>query len=417
MTCLPVLTPASTTSLQRLPVTGTAESVSGSVPYGIYNGSEEFISGAVDQVSFVYKHLGGDMLNIELVEGQVYAAYEAAVLEYSYIVNVHQAKNSLGNMLGNTTASFDEDGEVRSGESLSGSHIELRYPRFAHQATQRIADGIGGEAGHGGDLTMYSASFTTTSGKQDYDLQAEISSSAQLVRGDTIGNKKVTVRQVFYLTPRAMWRFFAYYGGLNVIGNLSSYGQYSDDTTYEVVPAWQNKLQAIQYEDSLRTRISHYSYEIQNNIIRIFPVPDGFYPEKFWVRFTVEQDAWEEDSDRTKGGEGINNMNSLPFANIPYVNINSIGKHWIRRFALAISKEMLGQVRGKLGSLPIAGGDVTLNHSELLSQAADEKEKLREELKAVLDELTYAKLAERDKEMMQNVVEAGATIPKLIYMG
>ena len=36
--------------------------------------------------------------------------------------------------------------------------------------------------------------------------------------------------------------------------------------------------------------------------------------------------------------DGINNMNNLPFANLPYGSINSIGKQWIRRFALSLSK-------------------------------------------------------------------------------
>ena len=120
-----------------------------------------------------------------------------------------------------------------------------------------------------------------------------------------------------------MWRFFAYYGGLNVIGNLSSYGQYSDDSTFEIVPTWQNKLQAINYEDSIYTRISHYSYELYNNIIRLFPVPRDLQDERFWVQFTVEMDAWEEYADRKRGADGINNLNTLPFANIPYDNINS----------------------------------------------------------------------------------------------
>ena len=35
-------------------------------------------------------------------------------------------------------------------------------------------------------------------------------------------------------------------------------------------------------------------------------------------------------------------MNTLPFPNVPYKNINSIGKQWIRRFGLALSKETLG---------------------------------------------------------------------------
>ena len=72
-------------------------------------------------------------------------------------------------------------------------------------------------------------------------------------------------------------------------------------------------------------------------------------------------------------------MNTLPFANIPYRNINSIGKQWIRRFALSLSKETLGQVRGKFGgNVPIPGDNVTLNASDLLSQAQAEQQALNQ---------------------------------------
>ena len=62
-----------------------------------------------------------------------------------------------------------------------------------------------------------------------------------------------------------MWRFYGYYGGLNVVGNLHQYGQFADDSSFDLVPAWQNKLQAMAYEDAIYTRNSHYSYEIKNN--------------------------------------------------------------------------------------------------------------------------------------------------------
>ena len=80
----------------------------------------------------------------------------------------------------------------------------------------------------------------------------------------------------------------------------------------------------------------------------------------------------------------MNNMNTLPFENIPYENINSIGKQWIRRFALALCKETLGQVRSKFGTVPIPGESVTLNGAALLSEGKDEQEKLRAELKETL---------------------------------
>ena len=123
-----------------------------------------------------------------------------------------------------------------------------------------------------------------------------------------------------------MWRFFGYYGGLNVVGNLLYYGQYTDDSSFEIIPVWQNKLQAMAYEDHLFTRLSHYSYEIQNNRLRIYPTPqiiDTY--NKMWVEFSVEPDAWSEaDLEYDIGVSGINNMNTLPFDNLPYKNINSI---------------------------------------------------------------------------------------------
>ena len=107
MPALPTLTPESQTSKSILTSTGSLAEVAGLLPYGIYSDSEAFLAGAVDQVAYTYKKLGGDVLDIELKTGNVYASYEEAVLEYSYIVNLHQAKNSLGDLLGNATASFN----------------------------------------------------------------------------------------------------------------------------------------------------------------------------------------------------------------------------------------------------------------------------------------------------------------------
>jgi hypothetical protein len=420
---IPTLTPSSTTNKSILPISGTYENVVGTLPYGIYENSEEFINGAVDQVAYTFKKLGGDVLDIELTEGNVYAVYEEAVLEYSYLVNIHQAKNSLGNLLGATTASFDEDGEITSGPK----DVNLNYPRFTFRYSQRVGDGLATEAALGTDQTVYSASFLATASVQDYDLQNIISGSIK--GGDVVLDsvdsgswrddpfQKLTIRKVYYVTGRAMWRFFAFYGGLNTIGNLSSYGQYADDSTFEILPTWQNKQQAINYEDSIRTRISHWSYELHNNKLRIFPRPAGFADEKFWVKFTIERDPWQEYSDRKKGGKGINNMNTLPFANIPYNKINSIGKQWIRRFCLALTKEILGQIRGKFGGIPIPGETVTLNASDLLGQAKAEQEALRTELKTTLDELTYAKLTEQDAKLAEDASKTLAFTGYPIYTG
>tara|TARA_R100000234_G_scaffold119993_1_gene104736 strand:+ start:1713 stop:3005 length:1293 start_codon:yes stop_codon:yes gene_type:complete len=427
----PTLTPTSTTSVSRLPITGNVDNVDSSdnpLPYGVYTTRASshhaiagFLTGAVDQVAYVFRKLGGDVLDIEITEHQVYAAYEEACLEYSYLVNVHQAKNVLGSVLGASTGSFDSDGQLSGSHSLSGSSVELRYPKYDFQYVQRVGDAVSTQAGLGGTTPIYSASFDAEEGKQDYNLQTIISSSAATEEGhpyfEKVGDKRVTIRKVYYKTPNAMWRFYGYYGGLNTVGNLSYYGQYSDDSTFELIPTWQNKSQAMAFEDAIYTRTSHFSYEIKDNNIRIFPKAYRSGPTKYWVEFSVETDPWTEEAGKEGGAAGINNMNTLPFENIPYDNINSIGKQWIRRFALALSKEMLGMIRSKFASIPIPNENVTLNGPALVSEAKEEQSLLRDELKTVLDELTYEKLAEKDSNISDSSQNVLKNVPPSVFVG
>ena len=541
---LPTLTPSSTLSAIVLPVTGAAGNVNSAVPYKIYSEttsplySKQFLSGAVDQVSYVYKKLGGDVLDLEITEGNVYASYEEAVLEYSYLINVHQATNILSDALGNTTGSFDSKGNIESGalsSSLDGGHVALKYPKFDYSMTRRVADSVGAEVGLNGSV-QYSASFDIIAGTQDYDLQKIIGSrqntsasgsltfaaapttgasitlidtdnrtvkfkfdtsintsnpnsspavigisaadnssaavnaatvAALIVaaindnnhlqvtaevdgtdtkkvnltqaRGGTGGNtsitiissaiaavnfaggddefpygskidgKRILIKKVFYKTPHAMWRFFGYYGGLNAVGNLHNY-----DSSFQLIPAWQNKMQAMAFEDAIYTRMSHFSYELRNNMLRLFPIPQSYRQSKMWVEFSIPADVWNNEDIQT---DGVNNMNTLPIGNLPFNNINSIGKQWIRRFALSLSKETLGQVRSKFGSVPIPGQSVTLNGTALVSEAKSEQSALRDELKATLAELTYAKLAEQDATMLDSTEKVLEKVPNYIFVG
>lgn len=427
---LPTLIPASTLSAVVLPVTGSPAEVAQYLPFAIYSGSSAFLTGASDQVAYVYKKLGGDVLDIELTVGNVYAAYEEAVLEYSYLINLHQSQNALPTMLGKTTGTFDQNGELTNN---IGGRAELAYPKYNIDIARRMGDAYALEAGIGMNSRIYSASIPITDEVQDYDLQ-EIIQSASVNNFDpatsgsvpfsgSLAGKKITVRRFYYKTPASMWRFFGYYGGLNVIGNLSSYGQYADDSTFEVIPTWHNKLQAMAYETSIYTRNSHYSFEIINNKLRIFPVPNSFTPRYFWVDFSVEEDGWKEPVDSegnqvgTTGINGVNNMNTLPFANIPYENINSIGKQWIRRFCLALCKEILGQIRSKFATLPIPGESVTLNGSALITEGKEMQDKLREELKTILDKMTYVKVTEQVAAEAENIQKIDAKVPFNIFVG
>ena len=300
------LSPRSQHSAIVLPPTGASSPAAGvalqeACPFGIYTGSLGFISGASTQVAYVYKKLGGDIVDIELTVDNVYAAYEEAVLEYSYIINLHQSKNSLSNMLGQPTGTFNHKGENTTA-NLTGSNsapISLRYPRFQYSNAKRIGDGLAQIGGFGGTVRQYSASFIPTADQQDYNLQSIIedaSVSGVDEAGDPVAfsgkvsdSERIIITKVFYKTPRAMWRFYGYYGGVGVVGNYSTYGQFSDDSTFEIIPTWQNKLQAIMYEDSIVTRTSNFAYEIIDNRLRLYPNPSTWSQQmdRIWFRFYI----------------------------------------------------------------------------------------------------------------------------------
>ena len=427
----PNLTPLSQTSRIVLPANGTLTDVSDSLPFAVpqYVADYSFLSGASEQVGFTYKMLGGEILDLELTANQVYAAYEWAVLEYSSIINSHQARNVLSDILGFPTGTFDQDGELKSGtalsSSLSGASLAVMYPEFDLGASLDIARAISTQAGIGGTKSFYSASVDVIAGIQDYDLQARVVELNAAGTGERfeglVGDNRITIRRVWYKTPRAMWRFYGYYGGLNAVGNLSTYGQYSDDSTFEVIPAWHNKAQAMAYEDNIYTRISHYSFELRDNRVRFFPRPLTNELLQMWFEFTIDDnDTFNLNNPDASGGarnRGVNNFNTVPFANIPFCNINSMGKQWIRRFALSTSKEQLGHTRSKLDAIPIPGDKVTLNGPALVEQGLAEQEKLRTDLKEYLDLVTYNALAEQRAELVENSERINQKIPQAIFVG
>ncbi len=411
------LQPLSTTSAVVLPSTGTPGDVQAVLAYNIYT-TNAFYSGAADQVAYTYNKLGGNILDLEITPANVYNAYEESCLEYSYLINTHQSKNVLSSLLGNNTGSFDQDGEFSEYVHGTGSSPNLKYPRFQLGYIRNIGDSVGTLAGVGGNQTVYSASFASVDDVQDYDLQKIIYSASLDITSPfhgKIGKKALTIQKVYYKSPAAMWNFYGGYA-IGAVGNLSTYGMYADDSSFQLVPSWQNVLQAYAFEQDLNVRASHYSFRINNNKLRIYPSPRGF-TQKFWVEFRAAEDAFTEESDRKHGADGVNNMNTLPFPNVPYQNINSIGKQWCRRFALSLAKETLGQVRSKLASIPIPNNEITLNGPALVSEAKEEQANLRTELKETLDQMVYAALAEQDQRLQNSAADIVQKIPTGIYVG
>lgn len=411
-----------------LPQTGTLANVNSStypLPFQIYADDDEFKQACVEMVSFVWYKLGGGQLDIELDEGQIYAFYQEAAQEFNQIVLMHQAKNVLSSALGTTPGKFDRYGNLvaESGFVAPDSHHELKYPKFDWGVNYKIAQAIGAEVEAGGDRTWYRTYLELENGVQEYDLQTIIEDQIQdsesdlynivdLTRG---GRIRFQIRRVYFKSPRTMWRFYGFMtGGLNLLGNLTNYGMYNDDSTWEVVPAGSQKLQAQIFKDNLTVRTSHYSFRVVNNKLRIYPTPDGIYPSVMWFEFTAPNDIWNDEGSES-GINGVNNFNALPFENIPYERINPIGKNWMKNYCLALAMVALGNIRSKVNNIPFVNGAITLNGESLIGQGKDLIKDLKDTLQKDLEQLTYEKMSESDKNMVNNAKEV-MRFPQIIYV-
>ena len=81
---VPQLSPASTTSTSILTATGSTDDVAAALPFTVYSTSAPFISGAADQVAYVYKKLGGDVLDIEIKTFQTLVLLTLAVWQREF---------------------------------------------------------------------------------------------------------------------------------------------------------------------------------------------------------------------------------------------------------------------------------------------------------------------------------------------
>ena len=118
---------------------------------------------------------------------------------------------------------------------------------------------------------------------------------------------------------------------------------------------------------------------------------------------------------------GVSNLSNVPFGNLKYERVNSIGRQWVRQFVLALSKELLGQIRSKFSSIPIPGSDLTLNGTDLVQQGREDKVLLKDKLTEMLNEMTYSKMLEDEAtaaESLRNILK-GIPVPlgKAITMG
>lgn len=379
-------------------------------PFGFFDTDTVFQSEADNMVTFVKRMLGDDVLSVELTKKQIWACLEESMLEYSSLINQYQTKAQLNSFLGQATG------------TLEGK--EQLYPRENLEFLVRHAEPYAMEAGIGGAYDSVSGTIKLEPGRQDYDLYSELKDSQGNTLFDhplNVTNSKMRIREVFHFSPNAAYRFFDTTSAVNYLNNEFSFESFTPETIFYVLPVFEDILRAGQMDLSQRVRRSNYYYKIMGRNIRIYPTPSTQNRTNLFVRVQFTPDPTSALTSGLSGSIsgsisdnsifGVSNISNIPFGRLAYSRINSIARQWIRQFTLARSKELLGLIRSKFSSVPIPGGDLTLNGSDLISNAREEKEKLREELKEMLDSLTYDKLLEIDVNRAEAVMKQLRMVP------
>tara|TARA_R100000008_G_C3586575_1_gene172883 strand:- start:714 stop:1859 length:1146 start_codon:yes stop_codon:yes gene_type:complete len=376
--------------------TGSVENdISGSTPFGIYDTDTEYQTEGPKVASWCAKRMGYPIVDVELVDLNFYACFEEAVSEYSAQVNQFNIKNNLSSLQGQPT------GSNYTQKNIEGNPL----PNLI-----QIANSYGTYAGVGGNVDIKSGSITIDSGSQTYDLQA--------LWGDVSESEnRIQVTKVFYEATPATNRFFDPYsisgqGTLNLVDEFG-FGSFSPAAQFILMPIYEDllRIQAIEFNDSYRK--SAFSFNIVNNKLRIFPKPAK--AETLWFEYIVQK---EFDDNATSVTDGVvADYSNTGYDFHTYSKINDVGKQWIRKYTLALAKELLGAVREKFSSVPIPGSEVTLDGGALRAEAQTEKDTLIEQLRQVLEDLSDKERYTSEADQADAQQRVVAKIPLNIYIG
>ena len=372
---------------------GSSTFSTGSTPFGFYDSDSDFQTDADKVAHFCATRLGYPLMDVELQSGSFYACFEEAVTTYGNEVFKYKIRENYLSVEGAST-----------GSSFNNKVLDASLQRVIG-----ISKNYGTEAEVVGNITKYSGSLPISSSVQNYDLN-----NWATEQGITGG---IEVRRVFYESPPAILRYFDPYAGtgtgIQSLMDAFDFGSFSPGVNFLLMPASYDmlKVQAIEFNDQIRR--SAYSFEINNNQLKLFPVP----AESGSLLFEYYKMDDKKGSGIGSDQSLITNVGEVPYSNPTYSQINSVGRDWIYRYTLALAKELLAYVRGKYQTVPVPGSEATLNQADLLADARTEKTALIENLRDMLDQTSRQAQLERKANEGENLNRTLKEVPMTIFIG
>lgn len=361
-------------------------------PFGFYDNDPTFKSQADGVADYCAKSLGYPIMDVELQEYNFYAAFEEATTKFSSMVNMYNAKDYILTLQGTSTAS-----------NASSRTVTPNLGR-----TIAMAKTYGTEIGSGGDVDWKRGHIEVSSATQSYDLDAlwsEVSESG----------KKIEIKRVFHNPTPAISRYFdpqtnTGAGSQNMLDGFG-WGSYSPAVSFLVMPIYADllRMQAIEMNDQIRK--SGYSFEIQNNKLQVFPIPES--PYTLFFDYVLVEDR---DNPLKEATGSVSDLANVPYDRIKFGDIRDVGVQWIYEYTLGSSLTTLGLVRGKYTTVPIPGSETTLNGADLISQGTERKTQLITDLKEILLAMGRETSMQAEATIATAMSTTLAKVPNHIYI-
>lgn len=374
--------------------TGTSTFTTGSTPFGFYDTDVVFQQEADKVARFCAQRLGYPLVDVELQSGSFYTAFEEAVTTYGNELYAFKIRDNQLSLEGSPTSN-----------DLNNAIITPTMAPIVSLTKQ-----YGTEAGSGGDVDWKKGSIPVTQSVQDYNLEQW--AEDQGITGS------IEIKRVFWQTPPEIVRYYDPYSGTGFgyqsLFDSFGFGAQSPAINYLMMPLNYDlqTIQAIGMNDKVRK--SNYSFELINNKLKVFPIPQSG-SGNIYFEYLETEERLAASINQASGS--ISNVSNTPYSNPVYAEINSVGRKWIYEYTLALSKEMLGLVRGKYSNIPIPNAEVVLNQSDLLTQATAEKVALIERLRQYFDETSRRALLERRSDEAEFKHNELKHVPFTIYTG
>jgi hypothetical protein len=398
--------------------------------------SEDCLEGMTEQqIDRIFRRirrkLGEPVMGVELEDEQLEECLCEAIEEYSSYIHEWALENRLSQMLG-----------LPNEIDFTLKFVSQNFG-FERTFSTAYAEQVSGLGGMNSNRELKLDSINLSAGTQDYIIPA--------------GRE---INEVLWFTPSFINLF-----GLDPFANsniaFSEFGaSFAGHTLYHVMPVYDTILTAQAAEMRNKVRGSEYSYRVRGGadgakVISLYPIPrinngNGtgasnmgigggagtpgtmfyYYYDKVGIGgndamsgFTANPNYTgstnEVDGLPSQGNGLVSGPSDAKLYNIRFNELNDPAKTWVKKYAQANAKELLGLgVRGKFnGELPIPDASLTMNHTDLITNGREDMAKLREDLRTLLEKLNYKALLENNALMQENINKTLSFGPLPIFLG